>query len=209
MDQPTDFEREEQAAVPEQASGQEKPAGVSVKDRRKYREGDDGPSPQPVDTAIPEDSGAEVTKLRVVADGYLDDLQRLKAEFDNYRKRVLREQTALADSASAAMIARLLGVMDNFELAVAAAEETKDFDKMLKGVEMVFGELKEVLRLEGLETIDAKNQPFDPNFHEAALEVPGDDSGHTVVADVLRSGYKLNGKVLRPAMVKVTQRAQG
>ncbi|MGH2773489.1 MAG: nucleotide exchange factor GrpE, partial [Actinomycetota bacterium] len=119
------------------------------------------------------------------------------------------EQTALAEAASVSLVARLLAVMDQFELAVAAAEETREFDKMLKGVEMVFGELKEVLRAEGLEQIKAKDLPFDPNFHEAALEVPGDDSGHVVVKEVLRPGYTLKGRVLRPAMVKVTQRAQG
>ena len=159
--------------------------------------------------AQPEPVGAEVSELDLIRqerDSHLDDLQRLKAEFENYRKRVMREQTELVERSSAALLAHLLGVLDNFDLAVAAAEETKDFDKMLKGVELVYGELKEVLGANGLETIDAKNKPFDPNLHEAAIEVGGAEDGELVVAEVLRPGYLLKGRVLRPAMVKVTRR---
>jgi molecular chaperone GrpE len=140
---------------------------------------------------------------------HLGDLQRLQAEFANYRKRVLREQTELMERASGHLVRRLLSVLDSFELATAAAEETKDFERMLRGVEMVLGELKEVLAAEGLETIPAKDLPFDPNLHEAALEVPGDEDGEMVVAGVLRPGYVLKGRILRPAMVKVTRRAAG
>lgn len=137
---------------------------------------------------------------------HLGDLQRLQADFANYRKRVLREQTELVERAAGHLVHRLLSVLDSFELAVAAAEETKDFERMLRGVEMVLGELKEVLHTEGLETIPAKDLPFDPNLHEAALEVPGDEDGEMVVAGVLRPGYVLKGRILRPAMVKVTRR---
>ena len=140
---------------------------------------------------------------------HLGDLQRVQAEFANYRKRVLREQTELVDRAAGHLVQRLLGVLDSFELAVAAAEETKDFERMLRGVEMVLGELKEVLANEGLEAIPARDLPFDPNLHEAALEVPGDEDGEMVVAGVLRTGYILKGRILRPAMVKVTRRAPG
>ena len=74
---------------------------------------------------------------------------------------------------------------------------------------MVLGELKEVLAAEGLEPIPAKDLPFDPNLHEAALEVPGDEDGEMVVAGILRPGYVLKGRILRPAMVKVTRRGAG
>lgn len=151
----------------------------------------------------------ELARAREEAAGYLNDLQRLKAEFDNYRKRTIKEQSRLVENASVRIIAELLGVLDDFELAVAAAEETKDFDRMLKGVEMVYGELKEVLSAAGLEPIDARGKPFDPMLHEAALEAPGDGSGVNVVSEVLRSGYTFKGSVLRPAMVKVTQDASG
>ena len=161
---------------------------------------------EPAEPEFEEAEVSELDRVRQERDSHLEDLQRLKAEFENYRKRIMREQTELVERSSAVLIAHLLGVLDNFDLAVAAAEETKDFDKMLKGVELVYGELKEVLGANGLETIDAKNKPFDPNLHEAAIEVGGAEDGELVVAEVLRPGYLLKGKVLRPAMVKVTRR---
>lgn len=173
---------------------------------------DDGPGTAE-NAQVGLDDGAAETglheELRLAnekATEHLGDLQRLQADFANYRKRVLREQTELVERAAAHLVHRLLSVLDSFELAVAAAEGTKDFERMLRGVEMVLGELKEVLHTEGLETIPANGLPFDPNLHEAALEVPGDEDGEMVVAGVLRPGYMLKGRILRPAMVKVTRR---
>ncbi len=148
---------------------------------------------------------ADLAKARAEAEAYLDDLRRLQADFDNYRKRMLREQTARMASASQALVERLLPVLDNFELAVSAAEQARDFDRMLKGVEMVFGELREVLHGEGLEPIEAQGKPFDPGRHEAVVAVEQDGVEPGVVVDVVRTGYELNGKVLRPAMVKVSR----
>lgn len=163
-------------------------------------------APPPEQSESAGGDSVEPEKLKAERDGYLEDLQRLKAEFENYRKRILREQTEVVSRASAGLVAALLNVVDNFDLAVAAAEETRDFDKMLRGVEMVYGELKEVLGAEGLQPIDAKGKPFDPTLHEAALEVPGEEDGQPVVAEVLRPGYMFKGRVLRPAMVKVTRK---
>jgi molecular chaperone GrpE len=132
-------------------------------------------------------------------------LRRLQADFDNYRKRTLREQTARAASASQALVARLLPVLDNFELAVTAAEQSRDFDGMLKGVEMVLGALREVLEGEGLVKIEAEGKPFDPERHEAVIAVEQEDTDPGTVVDIVRTGYELGGKVLRPAMVKVAK----
>ena len=148
---------------------------------------------------------ADLEKARAEAESYLDDLRRLQADFDNYRKRTLREQTARAASASQALVARLLPVLDNFELAVSAAEHSRDFDRMLKGVEMVFGELREVLEGEGLVKIEAEGKPFDPERHEAVIAVEQEDTEPGMVVDIVRTGYELRGKVLRPAMVKVAK----
>ena len=148
---------------------------------------------------------ADLEKARAEAESYLDDLRRLQADFDNYRKRTLREQTARAASASQALVTRLLPVLDNFELAVSAAEQSRDFDRMLKGVEMVFGELREVLEGEGLVKIEAEGKPFDPERHEAVIAVEQEDSEPGTVTDIVRTGYELRGKVLRPAMVKVAK----
>jgi molecular chaperone GrpE len=151
------------------------------------------------------DLEAAVTAARAETESYLDDLRRLQADFDNYRKRMLREQTARIASASQALVARLLPVLDNFELAVSHAEQSRDFDRMLKGVEMVFGELREVLQAEGLVKIEAEGKPFDPERHEAVVAVEQEEAEPGTVVDVVRTGYELRGKVLRPAMVKVAK----
>jgi molecular chaperone GrpE len=148
---------------------------------------------------------SELARARAEAEAYLDDLRRLQADFDNYRKRTLREQTARTASASQALVARLLPVLDNFELAVSAAEQSRDFDRMLKGVEMVLGALREVLEGEGLVKIEAEGKPFDPERHEAVIAVEQEDAEPGTIVDIVRTGYELGGKVLRPAMVKVAK----
>ena len=151
------------------------------------------------------DPSAGLAAAKAEAEAYLDDLRRLQAEFDNYRKRTLREQTARAAAASQALVTRLLPVLDNFELAVSAAEQSRDFDRMLKGVEMVFGAIREVLQGEGLVKIEAEGKPFDPERHEAVVAVEQEGVEPGTVVDVVRTGYELRGRVLRPAMVKVAR----
>jgi molecular chaperone GrpE len=141
---------------------------------------------------------------------YLDHARRLQAEFDNYRKRVLKEQTRALELASEPMVRRLLEVLDDFELALMAAEEMSaerqpDFEVFLKGVELVYAKLKDALKAEGLERIEAEDKAFDPEQHEALMQT-GDGDGDPVVADVLRQGYRLNGHVIRPAGVRVERR---
>ena len=216
---------------PDAPGGQREPAPVRPRgdgdepeaERMRAAAATDGPPAEPVPPAIPPEEvpaaapasegpqpgDDQLSQVRAEAAGYLDDLQRLKAEFDNYRKRIVKEQTGLLERAAGGLILRLLPVLDNFELAVAAAEESRDFERMLKGIEMVFGELKEVLASEGLSAIQAKGRPFDPNYHEAALETAGDGEGEPYVAEELRSGYTFKGRVLRPSMVKVARRSAG
>lgn len=158
---------------------------------------------------LEEDVEAEVVEAEPMIDGvpaeapnYLEDLQRLQADFENYRKRIARDQASLLDRATQQMVERLLPVLDNFELALLAADRTKDYASMVKGVEMVYGELIELLRREGLERIEAYGKAFDPEVHEAVLRAEGEGDA-TVVVDEMRPGYKIRGRVVRPAMVKV------
>ena len=141
------------------------------------------------------------------ADEYLADLRRLKAEFENYRKRVLREQTRALELAAEPLVAKLLEVVDEFELALMAAEAKPDFERFLHGVELVYAKLMDILRSEGLDRIDAEDRPFDPERHEALLQAEGEADGEPYVADVLRAGYTLKGRVIRPAGVRVGRRA--
>jgi molecular chaperone GrpE len=145
----------------------------------------------------------ELAEARSQAQTYLEHLQRLQAEFDNYRKRVLREQTSAVELASEPVMRRLLEVLDEFELALIHAAEKPDYDRFLHGVELVFAKLVEALKAEGLERIEAQGKPFDPELHEALLQSGDGDDGEPVVADVLRNGYTLRGRVLRPAGVRV------
>ncbi len=129
---------------------------------------------------------------------YLDDLRRVQAEFDNYRKRMLREQTQLAQRASARLIEKLLPVIDNFESAIAHGEGGS-------GIELVHRELRRILTEEGLEEIEAEGRPFDPTRHEAFQAVEEPEVAEPVVRSVLRRGYSLRGQVIRPAMVSVAR----
>ncbi len=177
------------------------PVEVPVNDKRHgaQSEGDAPADGTPAAEGAPED---ELAAARAEAAQYLDDLKRLKAEFENYRKRMVKEQTAMVARASDAVIERLLPILDNFELALLAADRTKDYASMVKGVEMVYGELIELLQKEGLDRIDALGERFDPERHDAVMRAdgPGDE---IVVVEEMRPGYAIAGRVVRPAMVKV------
>jgi len=139
--------------------------------------------------------GVETRELR-------EHLQRLQAEFDNYRKRVLREQTMAVEMAAEPVMRRLLEVLDDFELALMHAGDDVDPERLLKGVELVYAKLVDALQGEGLERIPAEGAPFDPELHEALMQT-GEGSGEPHVAEVFRQGYALRGRVIRPAGVRV------
>ncbi len=161
-----------------------------------------GASPSDDAPASGGEGDEELEAVRAQAQEYLTHLQRLQAEFDNYRKRVLKEQTRAVEHAAEPVMRRLLEVVDEFELALLAAEQQPDFDRFLKGVELVYAKLTDALRAEGLERMNAEGAPFDPELHEALLQT-GEGDGEPVVADVLRPGYTLRGRVVRPAGVRV------
>jgi molecular chaperone GrpE len=148
---------------------------------------------------------ARLTQIESERNEYLDTLRRVQAEFENYRKRVIKEQTALVDRATSGLVEQLLPVLDSFELALKNLDSagSDDIESVRKGVELVYAELLGVLEKAGLSRIEAEGKPFDPNVHEAVMQEDGD--GEPVVTDVLRTGYTLKGRVLRPAMVKVTR----
>jgi molecular chaperone GrpE len=148
---------------------------------------------------------AKLAQIESERDEYLDTLRRVQAEFENYRKRVIKEQTALVDRATSGLVEQLLPVLDSFELALKNLDSagSDDIESVRKGVELVYAELLGVLEKAGLSRIEADGKPFDPNVHEAVMQEDGD--GEPVVTDVLRTGYTLKGRVLRPAMVKVTR----
>lgn len=131
--------------------------------------------------------------LAAERDEYLEALQRVKAEFDNFKRRTSKERVELIDRANAQLAEKLLPVLDACEAAIEHGAE---------GVEPIYKSLIDTLEKEGLERMEPVDGPFDPNLHEAVLHEPG-DGGEPIVVESMRTGYLWKGQVLRPAMVKV------
>ena len=136
-------------------------------------------------------------------DEYLDTLQRLKAEFDNYRKRAARDQESLAARAHERLVKELLPVLDDLERALEAASEHEEV-KLEEGVRLVHRSLLGILAREGLAEIET-NGAFDPHVHEALLAQPAEEAEPGSVLQVLQKGYRLGDRVLRPARVVVAE----
>jgi len=145
--------------------------------------------------AIAEDV-SELAQLTTERDDYLDQLRRLQADFENYKKRIVRQQTEHIDRATEELVSHLLPALDTFDLALSHGSE---------GVEPVYRSLLDILEGSGLQRVDPLGQPFDPNEHDAVMheEAEDADGGSPEVVEVLRAGYRWKGRVLRPAMVKV------
>ncbi len=157
--------------------------------------------PAAVDGVV-EELERRLAEVEAERDGRLADLQRVAADFDNYRKRSVRDQEALVARAHERLVKQLLPVVDNLERALVAATEHEE-EKVLEGVELVVQELHEALRREGLEEIETKGR-FDPHVHEALLSQPSEAEEGSVI-EVLQKGYRLGDRVLRPARVVVSQ----
>ena len=137
----------------------------------------------------------ELARVSQERDEYLDALRRLQADFENYKKRMIRQQTEHLERAAVALVEKLLPVFDTVDLAIAhgGGEEVKQ----------IWTALFDALEREGLERIDPAGGAFDPTMHDAVAHEPGDGSSEPEVCEVMRAGYRWKGRVLRPAMVKV------
>lgn len=156
--------------------------------------------PPAAQAATADDVEARLREAERRADEHLDDLKRLAAEFDNFRKRALREQEGLVGRANERLAKELLPVLDDLERALEAAEQHEGA-KLEEGVRLVHRALAEVLRKEGLAEIATVGR-FDPHVHEALLAQPSDAEEGSVI-EVLQKGYRLGDRVLRPARVVV------
>ena len=146
---------------------------------------------------MPVEAEDPISILTHERDDYRDALVRLQADFENYKKRMIKQQTDHLERAAGALVDKLLPVLDTADLAMAhgGGEDIKQVSSALAGV----------LEREGLERIDPVGARFDPTLHDAVAHEPGDGSeqGQQEVTEVLRAGYRWKGRVLRPAMVKV------
>jgi len=138
------------------------------------------------------------------ADENNDAFLRARADYQNLKRRTDEEKESMRSLMNADLLKRLLDVADNFERALRAAEQAKDYDKLVTGINAVYRQITEFLAREGVTAIEALDEPFDPNLHNAFLREETTEYPENTVLEELQRGYLLNGKVLRPAMVKVS-----
>ncbi len=153
---------------------------------------------------------AEYLKLKeeaAQAKEYWDKLLRVQAEFENTRKRLEREKQDFVKFANEGMVIELLNILDDLERAVDLAESKhQDLPAFLKGVEMILAHLYEMLKEYGVRPIEAQGKSFDPNLHEALMQVEDKDRPENTVIEELQKGYLLNDRVIRTAKVKVSKK---
>ncbi|MGP3668075.1 MAG: nucleotide exchange factor GrpE [Candidatus Bathyarchaeota archaeon] len=159
-----------------------------------------------------EEKEAEIDTLKKLLDeerkkseDYLTRLKYLQADFENYLKRVKREIEEAVDISKGRLIQKLLGIIDNLELALKVGLESKSLDALIKGVELTLNEFKNILKEEGLTSIKALGEKFNPNLHEAVGHVEVLDPPEGIVVEELRKGYMFKDRVIRPSMVKVSK----
>jgi molecular chaperone GrpE len=156
----------------------------------------------PVDEAGSEDQRyVELVKL---AEENQQRYLRAQADFDNFRRRTIKEKEELGQYASMKLLGQLLPVVDNFDRAIAAASGASDYDSLVKGVDMIFRQLEQTLEQEGLKAMNVVGEPFNPEFHQAIMQVESEEHEEGIIVEEVQKGYMLKDKVLRPAMVKVS-----
>ncbi len=136
-----------------------------------------------------------------------EQMLRLAADFDNFKKRAARERQEISKYANESLLQKLIPVLDNFDMALAAANTapTGGLQQLQAGIAMIFQQLKSVLAEAGLEEIDATGKTFDPNWHEAIAQQESKEVAEGQVLQQLRKGYKLRDRLLRPAGVVVAK----
>lgn len=147
----------------------------------------------------------ELAETQTKANEYLDGWQRSRAEFMNYKKRVEREQNETYQRAAGNIIKRYLDVLDDLDMAIRNRPAQGDDKVWANGIELIYRKLLNILENEGVTRMKVDGEPFDPNYHEAISMEPSDTvpSGH--VTEVLKQGYLIGDRVLRPALVRVAQ----
>lgn len=145
---------------------------------------------------------AQLAEAQAKAQEYLDALQRERADFVNYRRRVEQEKEQMGQWAAGETIKKLLPVLDDLELALANRPAGEPW---ANGVELVYRKFQSILEKEGVGRMEAEGKTFDPNLHEAIMQEPSEMHESGTVAAVLRQGYMHGERVLRPALVKVAQ----
>lgn len=158
---------------------------------------------EPKEESIGETSSF-VDSLRTQLDAKENQLKRLAADFENFRRRQVQEREDLFKYGQKDLILSLLPVVDNFERAITASKDAKDVTSVIEGIEKIQKQLIDAMQKNGVELIEALDKPFDPNFHEAVQQMVNDEKPDQTVINELQKGYTLSGRVIRPSMVVVS-----
>jgi molecular chaperone GrpE len=184
-------------------NGKSEAEGYAIDAEHELPAANDGETEDAESSFQPATAETEAQKLKAERDGLLDRLARSQAEFDNARKRAAREQQDFREYALADAVKALLPTLDSFERALATSAGDKS--EFRGGVELIFKQLQDTLAKLGLQPIQAKGEPFDPNLHQAIEMVDSTDLPDHHVIEELQRGYKLKERLLRPSMVKVAR----
>jgi molecular chaperone GrpE len=139
---------------------------------------------------------------------YIDTLQRLQAEFENYKKRIVKEQSKFIYMANKDLIKKLLPIIDNFERVVSSKKNKDEVKKIIDGINIIYKEFGQILKKEGVKELYPKGEMFDPRYHDAIMQIESDKHEEGKVLEVLQKGYLLNDNLLRPATVKVSKKTE-
>jgi molecular chaperone GrpE len=158
-----------------------------------------------VEEVILTEEQAKIQTLETKVKEVNERLLRIQADYDNFRRRTKQDKEATAKYRAQNLIEEIIPAMDNFDRALGVKAENEATKSLLQGMEMVYRQLTEALKNEGLEVIAAVGQSFDPHVHQAVMQVETDEFEANHVVEELQKGYKLKDRVIRPAMVKVKQ----
>ena len=159
-------------------------------------------------SAAAEEELSEEEKLRRKVAELDDRLLRTMADFDNYKKRTARQYDDIIRSANAKVLGDFLEIVDNFERALQHGDDNTDFKAFRKGVELIFGQMRDLLERYDVKPIEAVGQPFDPNRHEALMQVASDEYDEGLVAMEINKGYMQGDRVIRYSKVAVSTGAE-
>ncbi len=148
----------------------------------------------------------EIKKLKTEVEDWKNSYLRKQAEFQNFTKRKEKEFDDLKAFASEKVVIKVLDIIDNLERAIVAAAETRDFDSLVKGVELILSQMKSTVTSEGVEVIGTEKVTFDPHLHMAVSVEDSENHANDEIIAEFQKGYKMKGKVIRPSMVKVCKK---
>ncbi|MGI6552098.1 MAG: nucleotide exchange factor GrpE [Clostridia bacterium] len=209
-------ENNQEVLLEEENQLEEKPAGesplqetgigkeVPEEEAREEREAEGEESQLPSQEQLAE-LNYQLERKKAELEELKNRLLRLQSDFENYRRRVKKEIEETIRYGGERVISNLLPVMDNFERALAAVPDNPEASQFAVGMEMIYRQLKEVLEKEGLQEIPALLEPFNPEKHEAVMQVITDEYDDNIIVEEFKKGYTLYDKVLRPSAVKVAK----